>query len=112
MSADALSAFSKIKAALTKTTELSYVLPDVELCLPVRLELGQFYNKRFLGLGNLFRFSPKRANTQKRYSTFGRELSAAKAGIRHSRDFLEGETILYFHLPYTGLIRRTIPQDT
>ena len=59
MSADALSAFSKIKAALTKTTELSYVLPGVELCLPVRLELGQFYNKRFLGLGNLFRFFPQ-----------------------------------------------------
>ena len=69
---DALSAFSKIKAALTKTIELSHVLPDVELCLAVRLELGQFYNKKFLGLENLFRFfRQKLTNTQKRYSTFG-----------------------------------------
>ena len=31
VSGDALSAFSKIKAALTKTTESSHVLPDLQL---------------------------------------------------------------------------------
>ena len=35
VSGDTLSAFSKIKAALAKTVELSHVLPDVELCLAV-----------------------------------------------------------------------------
>ena len=34
-SGDALSAFSKNKTALTKTTELSHVLLGVELCLAV-----------------------------------------------------------------------------
>ena len=35
VSSDALSAFSKIKTALTKTTELSHLFPNGELCLAV-----------------------------------------------------------------------------
>ena len=35
VSGDSLSAFSKIKAAVTENTELSHVLPDVKLCLAV-----------------------------------------------------------------------------
>ena len=62
VSGEALSAFSRIKAALVKTTELSQVLPGVELCLAVDTSVvgvGAVYNKKFPGLGNLFRFFPK-----------------------------------------------------
>ena len=78
VSGDALSAFCKIKAALTKITELSHVLPDMELCLAVDASggwsLGSSTTKIFWVKETYFDFPQKLTNTHKRYSTFGREL--------------------------------------
>ena len=74
----------------------------------MRLELGQFYNKKFLGFGNLFHvFSQKLTSTQKRYSTFGRELYANYAAVRHFKHFLEGRRFYVFtdHKPFVGAFR-------
>ena len=76
--------------------------------MPVQLELGQFFNEKFRGLGNLFRFfSPKLTNTQKRYTIFERELYAAYAAVRHFRHFLEGRRFYIFtdHKPLVGAFR-------
>ena len=102
VSGDTLSAFSKIKAALTKTTELS-VLPDVELCLAVdtvAVEVGAV-------LQAIWFFPPNLTNTQKRYNTFGRELYAAYAAVRHFRHFLVGRRFYIFtdHKPLVGAFR-------
>ena len=109
MSGNALSAFSKIKAALAKITELSHLLPDVELCLAV--------NARAVGVGAVLQekvsgswkpisfFSQKLTSTQRRYSTFGRELYAAYTAVRHFKHFLAGRRFYIFtdHKPLIGV---------
>ena len=62
VSGDALSAFSKIKAALAKTTELSHVLPDVDLCLAVNtsaIGVGAVLQQKVSGSWKLISFFPK-----------------------------------------------------
>ena len=77
VSGDAQSAFSKIKAALTKTTELSHVFPGVELCLAVdasAVGVEIVLQEKVSGSWKPISFySQKLTNTEKRYNTIGRE---------------------------------------
>ena len=108
MSGDALSAFSKIKAAQAKTTELSHILPDAELCLAVDLSavgVGAVLQQKVSGSWKpISFFFQKLTSTQKRYSTLGRELYAANAAVHHFRHFLEGRRFYIFtdHNPLVG----------
>ena len=78
VSGDALSAFSKTKAALAKTTELSHVLPDVELYLAVdasAVGVGVVLEQKVSGSWKPTSFFPQKLTSiQKRYGTFRREL--------------------------------------
>ena len=111
MSGDAVSAFSKNKAALAKTTEFSHILPDVEVCLAVDAStfgVGAVLQQKVSGSWKPISFFPQKlTSTQKRYSTFGRELYAAYAAVRHFRHFLEGRRFYIFtdHKPLVGAFR-------
>ena len=54
------------------------------------MELKQFDNKSFGSSKLILFFTKKLTNIKGRYSTFGRELYAAYAAIRHFKHFLKG----------------------
>ena len=105
VSGDALSAFSKIKAALAKL--LNYLM---SLCLAVdasAVGVGAVLQQNVSGSWKpISFFSQKLTSTQKRYSTFRKELYAAYAAVRHFKHFLEGRQFYIFtdHTPLWGNI--------
>lgn len=107
----AVEAFNKIKAMLQETAKLSHIQPNQELCLAV--------DASAIGIGAVLQqkcdadwkpisfFSKKLTETEKRYSTFSRELLAAFSVIRHFRQLLEGQQfhILTDHKPLLGALQ-------
>ena len=104
----ARSAFTKIKTELANATNLSFVLPDSELCLACDASdhaVGSVLQQKVEGVWQpLAFFSKKLTSTESRYSTFGRELYAAYSAVRHFRHLLEGREfhILTDHKPLLG----------
>ena len=102
---EADAAFHRTKTALAAATNLSYPSPNAELQLStdasdiaVGAVLNQKQNGIFKPLGF---FSRKLSDTEKRYSTFDRELLAVHQAVRHFKHLLQGKSfkIMTDHLP-------------
>ncbi len=117
MSDDALSAFSKIKTVLAKTTELSHVLPDVDLCLavdPSAVGVGVVLQQKVSGSWKPISFFPQKlTNTQKRYSVFGSHLTQlfVTSGIFWRGDDFTSSPTTNHLLVHSGQIRRNISSE-
>ncbi|XP_052743759.1 uncharacterized protein LOC112047118 isoform X1 [Bicyclus anynana] len=115
----ALNAFDRCKQAINETVTLSY--PDTCASLILMTDasdscvgsaLHQHVNNKLEPLGF---FSKKLTETQKRYSTYDRELLAIYMGIKHFRHMVEGRelTILTDHRPLTfALTKKVSPSDS
>jgi len=100
-------AFESCRAALADTAELAHPLPSVPLRLStdasntaVGAVLEQLSDKGWQPLGF---YSKKLSETEKKYSTYDRELLAAYSGTRHFLHAIEGRltTLLTDHKPLT-----------
>ena len=104
---DACVAFSRIKDALAKATLLSHPVSNAKLSImadasdvAVGAVLQQFVDKQWQPISF---FSRKLSPTEKRYSTFDRELLAIYTSIKHFRHFVLGKpfTVYTDHKPLT-----------
>ena len=90
----ALKAFRDIKTALSNATLLNHPAPSAELCLMTDASQTGIGGVLQQNIGDAWQpiafFSRKLDDTQRRYSTFGRELLAVHSAIKHFRPFLEG----------------------
>ncbi len=109
-------ACTKVKSALAQATLLVHPCPDAPIAiatdasdLAVGAVLQQRTNNQLVPLAF---FSEKLKSSEKKYSTFDRELLALYLGIRHFRYFLEGRPFTAFtdHKPLTCcLLKRSDP---
>lgn len=88
-------AFEDCKNQLSAATQLSYPVDGATTSLWVDASdfgmgavLQQFVNDKWMPLGF---FSKKFSETQRRYSTYDRELQAAYSGLKNFQYFLEGQ---------------------
>lgn len=104
---ESISAFKACKGSLAESALLYY--PDSTKPLALMIDasntaagavLQQFSGNMWQPLGF---YSEKFSESQKKYSTFGRELTAMKMAVRYFRYFLEGRkfTIFTDHKPLT-----------
>ena len=113
LSDEALVSFNTIKLDLSNATKLSYIRPNAELCLATdasNYAIGAvLQQKEDDAWRPIAFFSKKLSDTESRYSTFGRELLAAYAAVRHFRHLLEGRPfhILTDHKPLIGAFKST-----
>lgn len=102
-----LLAFDRCKRSLAESVLLHY--PDSNKMLALMIDasntaagavLQQFSGTSWQPLGF---YSEKFSEAQKKYSTFGRELTAMKMAVKYFRYFLEGRTFVIFtdHKPLT-----------
>ncbi|KFD44971.1 hypothetical protein M513_14152 [Trichuris suis] len=107
---EALQAFTSAKQQLLTGTMLAHMRNDAQLSLAVDASdtapgavLQQTVHERWQPLA----FSQKFTPTERRYSTFGRELLAAYLAVRHFRHWLEGRTFTIFteHKPLVYAIQ-------
>ena len=104
---DAIAAFRNSKEALAAASFLSYPAPDVPTCLMTDASdttVGAVLQQHIKGSWHpISFFSKKMTYTEKRYSTFDRELLAVYLAIKHFRHFLEGREFHVFtdHKPLT-----------
>ena len=100
-------AFTNVKSTLAQATLLVHPCPDAPIAittdasdLAVGAVLQQHTNNQWVPLAF---FSQKLKLSEKKYSTFDRELLALYLGIRHFRYFLEGRLFTVFtdHKPLT-----------
>lgn len=105
--AETTSAFNECKEQLANTTLLAHPISNAELSLWVDASdtaagaaLHQLVNGKLQPLGF---FSKKFDKTQRRYSTYDRELTAMYLAVRHFRHWLEGRTSHVYtdHKPIT-----------
>lgn len=110
-------AFTSIKAHIARATLLRHPKADAPTCLltdasdiAVGAVLQQFVNGEWQPISF---FSRKLTSTERRYSTFGRELLAVYSAIRHFRHFLEARSfhILTDHKPLAGAIQSLTPDS-
>lgn len=105
---DAEAAFQEIKRHLADATLLAYPQPGVPQCVTVDASdaaVGAVLQQLNKGVWQpIAFFSRKLTPPEQRYSTFGRELLAVYAAIRHFRHYLEGTEffIMTDHKPLTG----------
>jgi len=106
--------FTQAKEALKEAATLVHTVDNAKISVVVDASdyhiggaLQQWGEPR--GWRPLGFFSRKLSDTEKRYSTFNRELLAAVASIRHFRHMLEGRafTIYTDHKPLTYALHRT-----
>ena len=108
MSEHAITAFKKVKELLSDTTKLSHFQPNCELCQAVdasAIGIGAVLLQKFDSEWKpISFFSRKLTEAETQSSTFGRELQATFAAIRHYWQFLEGQEfyILTDHKPLLG----------
>lgn len=104
---DAIAAFDACRSALANTTMLAHPIKDAKLSLYVDASsisigavLHQYHNNKLEPLGF---YSKGLTVTQKRYSTYDRELLSAYNAVRYFRHFLSGRkfTIYTDHKPIT-----------
>lgn len=104
---DAVSAFEKCKEELINSTLLAHVATNAPLALLVDASdnavggaLHQVIDGQLKPLGF---YSKRMTDTQKRYSTYDRELLAAYQSIKHFKHMLEGRQFTLFtdHKPLT-----------
>lgn len=104
---ESIEAFEKCKNSLANASMLSYPLPQASLALfcdasntGVGAVLQQKINDKWQPLGY---FSKGLTSTQKKYSTYDRELLAIYLGIVHFRNLIEGRELTVFtdHKPLT-----------
>lgn len=102
-----LSAFDRCKQSLAESALLHYPDSTKELALMIdasNIAAGAVLQQRsgtcWQPLGF---YSEKFSDSQKNYSTFGRELTAMKMAVKHFRYFLEGRKFVIFtdHKPLT-----------
>lgn len=102
---EATAAFEKCKEELANSVMLAHPASDAPLILQVDASdnavgaaLHQIVNENLQPLGF---YSKRMTETQKRYSTYDRELLSAYQGIKHFRHMLEGRqfTLLTDHKP-------------
>ena len=111
LSPEATRAFGKIKKMLADATNLSCVVPAAELCVACDASsqaVGAVLQQNVDGHWKpISFFSKKLSGAETRYSTFGRELYAAYAAVRHFRHLLEGRKfhILSDHRPLLGAFK-------
>lgn len=111
-------AFTTVKAVLTKATLLAHPQPTATLALAtdasdshIGAVLQQFHNNSWQPLSF---FSAKLSPPQQKYSTFDRELQAIYSAILHFRSSLEGRPFQLHtdHKPLiTALHRLTLPKS-
>lgn len=104
---DSIDAFEKCKLELANAVMLSHPAPNAPLVLQVDASdiavgaaLHQVIENQLQPLGF---YSKRLTDTQKRYSTYDRELLAAYQSIKHFRHMLEGRNFVLFtdHKPLT-----------
>lgn len=107
-------AFRNTKELLASATLLSYINSDYELSITVDasdIAIGGVLQQRSLDDINepVAFYSRKLTSTEKRYSTYDRELLAMYEGVKHFRHFVEGrEFIIYTdHKPLTYAFNQT-----
>lgn len=100
-------AFNECKQALANATTLAHPIPDAKLVLHVdasNFSVGAAIHHVVDGqLEPLGFYSKRMTDTQKRYSTYDRELLAIYQSIKHFKHVIEGRacTILTDHKPIT-----------
>uniref|UniRef100_L7LZ63 RNA-directed DNA polymerase n=1 Tax=Rhipicephalus pulchellus TaxID=72859 RepID=L7LZ63_RHIPC len=104
-------AFRMIKEALANATMLTYPQLGVPQCVMVDASdaaIRAVLQQRVSGVWRpISFFSTKLSPSERRYSTFGRELLAIYAAIRHFRHYVEGQEffVLTDHKPLTYALR-------
>ena len=97
---DAIATFRNTKEALAAASFLCYPAPDVPTCLMTDASdtaVGAVLQQHIKGSWHpISFFSKKMTATEKRYSTFDRELLAVYLAIKHFRHFLEGREFHVF----------------
>lgn len=107
----ATTAFRLIKDSLADAALLAYPQPGIPQCVMVDASdtaMGAVLQQLNSGVWRPTSFfSRKLTPTERRYSTFGRELLAVYAAIRHFRHFLEGVEffVMTDHKPLTYALR-------
>ena len=109
MNRKALEAFNTAKQSIANYTKLNYLSSDPASILILSTDatdsaVGAVLQQSTKGnVTPISFFSVKLKNTEKRYSTFGRELLAIYLAIKHFRHFLEGRDFIIFtdHKPLT-----------
>ena len=113
----AVDAIRHIKESLANATLLAYPQPGVPQCIMVDASdaaIGAVLQQKSSGRWQpISFFSRKLSPAERRYSTFGRELLAIYAAIRHFRHYVEGREffVLTDHKPLTYALR-AINSDT
>lgn len=114
-------AFVKCKTALSQATLLVHPVPDAQYSITsdasdtaVGAVLQQFCNQEWQPLAF---FSKKLSTSQKKYSTFDRELLAIYLAVKHFRHFVEGREFHIFtdHKPITFALQsktERVPMQT
>ena len=104
--------FQKLKSALASTESLAHPIPNCttyqlvtdssQFC--VGAALHQIVDSKPIPIGF---FSKKLSDSQKRYSTFDRELLAAYLAVLHFKPFIEGRNVTLFtdHKPITSAFK-------
>lgn len=111
---EAVSAFEKCKTKLSEVENLAF--PNIESKLALMVDASdnavgavvqQFENGRWRPLSF---FSKKLTTTEKRYSTYDRELFAAYVSVRHFKHFVEGREFILFsdHKPLTYALKQNL----
>ena len=104
---DSIAAFEQAKAALADATLLSHPKPDTvvaimsdALDIAVGAVLQQVADGQWQPVGY---FSRKLSPTERRYSTYDRELLAMYLSVKHFRYFIEGRSFSLYtdHKPFT-----------
>ena len=110
--------FNATKEALAKATRLSYPKADAATCLmtdasdtAVGAVLQQYIDGTWHPISF---FSKKMKPTERRYSTFDRELLAVYLSIKHFRHILEGRQfhVLTDHKPLTHALHTSLDRHS
>ena len=121
---EALTPFHNAKKTLADFTKLSYISNDNTRTLSLTTDasgdsIGAVLQQKQNGLEKpISFFSVKLNTTQRKYSTFSRELQAIYLSIRHFRHLLEGRDFTVFtdHKPLTYALyvdtEKYMPRDT
>nr|VZI29642.1 unnamed protein product [Spirometra erinaceieuropaei] len=113
LSADALAAFGKVKAALVDVTLLTHFSPDDPISLLVcacNVAVGVVHQQSLPdSTVSLAFFSRKPSKAKTRYSTFGRELPAVYLAMKHFRQLIQGREVTVYtdHKPLSFVLHST-----